>query len=439
AAVRRGHYQHRAAVLVRSADDIARSFADLDADDGVPAVSLGRVKALRPVDTAFVFSGRGPQWPGMGRGLARHSAAFRDRLQECDALMRPLLGVSVSELVTGKDDAARERHWQPVLFAFQASLTAMWQAVGITPSAVVGHSVGEVAAAYAAGVLTLEDAVTVICARHQAVARAAEGTMGVVALAAEDAEKLLAEIGGGGADHQVWVAAVNSGSSTVLAGTRAGLDEVHARLAESGVDYRAVDVDFPSHSPLMAPAAAWLRGEIAGIRPHPATVPLYSTVTGTLADGTTWDVAYWADNLTGTVRFADALRQLRDAGTTVFLEIGPHPVLVPAVEEENESAGHEAAVLASARRDADTTTWLGSLGDLYCLGADIHWEGLYPSGNFVPLPGQPWQRERFWLPDEAALDQETETPVPGSRASTTARAAAGNTSVPARDSRAEHP
>jgi acyl transferase domain-containing protein/aryl carrier-like protein len=295
----------------------------------------------------------------------------------------------------------------------QVGLAALWRAWGIEPAAVVGHSMGEVAAAHVAGALTLEDAAAVICRRSRLLRRiSGQGEMAVVELTLAEAEAALA-----GYEARLSVAVSNSPRSTVLSGDPAALAAVLAALEARGVFCRRVKVDVASHSPQVDVLREELLAALAGIRPARARVPMRSTVTGALVDGTELGASYWADNVRQPVRFAAAVQALLADGHALFVEVSPHPLLVPAVEEmlraarPADAAGVGAAgvgaagmAIASLRRAHDErAAMLESLGALWARGQSVAWSQLFPGGGRrVPLPTYAWQRERHWLETEVS-------------------------------------
>ncbi|MFI0777872.1 acyltransferase domain-containing protein [Streptomyces sp. NPDC021212] len=319
-------------------------------------------------EVVFAFAGQGHQWLGMGRELLRAVPAFREAVERCDAAVRAETGWSVLDQLT--DDAAgprlsRSDVLQPTLFTMQVALAEVWRSWGVRPAAVVGQSMGEVAAAHVAGALTLQDAVTIQVRRSALLHRiSGKGTMALVELSAEEAEREIA-----GARGLVCVAGYNGPASTVLAGDLGELERILDRLEARDVYCKQVKDTAPSHSPFVEELRADLEAALAHIRPRPAAVPMYSTVTLERIAGPELTGAYWIRNLREPVRFASAVELLRAAGHEVFLEISGHPVLQEAIQQCLEHGGRTGHVLASGRRAAELRSMRASRDALAALGA----------------------------------------------------------------------
>ncbi|MCP3097313.1 SDR family NAD(P)-dependent oxidoreductase [Myxococcus sp. K15C18031901] len=399
ASSRRAHHAHRLAVLAdhpeRTAERL-RAFASGAQPEGTWS---GRRAFGSRRKVVFVYPGQGAQRAGMGRELMAREPVFRDALIQVDQSLRPLLGWSVLDELSADEQRSRLGEIdinQPVLFAVEVALTALWRSWGVEPDAVMGHSMGEVVAAHVAGALSLEDACLIICHRSRLM-RTLGGrgaTMALVDLSAQEAEEAIRPW-----RDRLWVGGLNGPRSQVLSGTPEALQEAVAALGQRGVFTRWVKMDVPSHTPLVEAICRELEGRIGGITPRAGQVPLCSTVTGQLIDGAKLDAAHWGSNLRLPVRFEAASRTLLASEHRVFVEVSPHPVLLPALEQTVRATDTEGLYLASLRRGEDERqTMLASLGALYATGHRVAWSRLYPSqGQLVPLPAYPWQRERFWM------------------------------------------
>ena len=394
AATRRQHLEQRLALAARTPAEAIEALDAFLAGGDHAALATGVAADAAP-RVAFVFPGQGGQWQGMARDFLAQEPVFRQSMQACDAAIRAVAGWSLLERLESNDSAWLERidEVQPALFALQVALATLWQTWGIAPAAVVGHSLGEVAAAHVAGALNLADAARIICLRSQLLRRVAGlGAMAVVGLTVDEAQAALADY-----SDRVSVAVSNSAQSTVISGEPAAVDAILAALQARNVFCRRVNVDVASHSPQMEPLAAELHTMLADVQPAAATIPFYSTVTARAEAGDTLAAEYWARNLRRPVRFAEGMGQMVDDGCTVFVEIGPHPVLVTAIEENLRQRGVAGAAVASLRREANgPLTMRAALGILHTVGAPVAWQAL-ENGGITPLPTYPWQREHHWL------------------------------------------
>jgi acyl transferase domain-containing protein/acyl carrier protein len=392
AALRRTHHEHRLAVVGRSRAELAARLEAFAAGEPAVGVAAGRTGRGERRGIVFAFSGQGPQWSGMGRQLLEAEPVFRDAVERCDEAFRPWLGGSLMEKLGQVEDALdRTELAQPAIFALQVGLTELWRSWGVTPTAVVGHSVGEIAAAWAAGVLTLDEAARVAAVRGGAMASArGRGGMLAVELGEAEARGLLADLG-----SPLEIAAVN-GPSVTLGGAPEDLDAAMEELTRRGATGRRLRVDYAFHTVQMEPFDAEVEARLSDLRPRPAAVPLISTVTGGLLEGPEMDGSYWRANVRQPVRFGDAVAALAAAGHTAFLEIGPHPVLAGSIAQAVDPS---ATILASLRRGRDgRETLLESLAGLYVLGWPVDWRGVFPDGGRrAPLPSYPFQRQRYWF------------------------------------------
>ena len=381
----------RAAVVAADREGLVAGLRGLAAAADPPATREG---TLSPAAIAFVFSGQGPQWWGMGRRLLTENALFRNVLERCDAEFARCGDWSLlTEL--GRDATTsrmqQTRIAQPAIFAIQAGLAAVWRSWGIVPARCVGHSVGEIAAAHEAGVLSFEEACLVAYHRGRTMDLASsQGGMIAVGLARGELAPWLADC-----RDDVSIAAVNGPTSLTLSGAAAVIERLAVGFEEAGIFCRRLAVEYAFHSPLMMPVRDELLAALAGIRPRPATIPLVSTVTGAAIAGGELDGEYWWRNVRQPVLFADAMRVLAEAGTRVAIEVGPHPVLAYAINECFQAAGRPVEVIPSLHREVDDVEGLlGSLGRLHTLGLDIDWSRLHRRPRRrLPLPPEPFQTQ----------------------------------------------
>lgn len=400
AALGRSHLEIRAAVVTTDSGELnALLTAGENGEELQGLIRSGRVPA-NPPSLAWVFSGQGAHWPGMGRDLLDHEPAFRKAVEACDACFAEDLGGSLIEWLQRPDPADDDHRdptdWvQPAVFAVQVGLSALWRSWGIEPSLCVGQSLGEVAAAHVAGILTLEDAARVVLHRSRLMRRVeGEGATAVVGLTRDEAELTIVGFAG-----RLGVAGSNSPKSSVISGDPESLESLLEALAARDVFARRLgDVRVAFHSPQMDPLVDELVAALEGLTPRPASIPLVSTVTGTPVDGETLDAAYWGRHLRQPFLFADAIAEASRQGHGTFLEISPHPVLSTPMRETLKAEGHEGRTFMSLRRGRDPwQTLYGTLAELYCVGWDIRWQEVHGEGDRpVPLPPYPWQRETFW-------------------------------------------
>ncbi|WP_437775825.1 acyltransferase domain-containing protein [Sorangium sp. So ce1097] len=400
AGVRRSHNDCRAALVAGSREELAELLDALLRGEARAGVARGERSPGRRPKVAFVFPGQGSQWVGMGRALAEAEPVFRATLEAWDEAIRRELGWSVLEEL-GADEGRSRLHRidvvQPALVAVEVALAALWRSWGVEPDAVVGHSMGEVAAAHVAGALSLEDAARVICRRSRLLGRlSAQGAMALVELPLAEAARALR-----GHEDRASVAASNSPRSTVLSGDRAALEDILAGLARRGVFWRWVKVDVASHSQQVDPLLEALGDALSEVAPSAARLPMVSTVTGESVEGPELTAAYWVRNLREPVLFSPAVSRLAGEGHALFLEMSPHPILAPAIEEGLRDGAHEGVALGSLRRGHDERrSMLSALGAVYAHGHPVDFRRLFPQGGrAVRLPGYPWQRERYWIDD----------------------------------------
>ncbi|SES41701.1 type I polyketide synthase [Lentzea albida] len=357
--------------------------------DGITEAARGKVVpgADRPV---LVFPGQGAQWRGMGRGLLETSAEFAESIAACEKALSPYVDWSLTEVLRGALELDEVDVVQPVSWAVMVSLAAVWRSHGVEPSAVLGHSQGEIAAACVAGVLSLEDGARIVAVRSQAIKRVLSGKGAMASVAAS--QEVVAERMG-----RLSLAAVNGPVSLVVSGEPGDVDEFVEGCRRDGIRAKRVPVDYASHSAQVEALADELRESLAGVTARQGEVPWLSTVIARWVDPAELDAEYWYDNLRGTVRLRDAVEVLVREGHGVFIECGPHPVLTTGVQDTLEAIGSTAAVLGTLRHDDDTPQrLLTSLAEAFVAGAGVDWRRVVPSGRLVDLPPYAFQHQRFW-------------------------------------------
>jgi polyketide synthase 12 len=407
----RSAFEHRAVI---AGPDLTGGLAALAAGEAHPAVVTGRAVGS---DAVLVFPGHGSQWPGMGAELLDASPVFAARIAECERALARHVDWSLTEVLR-HDTAALSRVdvVQPALWAVTVGLAAVWAHYGVKPAAVAGHSLGEIAAAYVAGALSLDDAAMIVSVRGRELRRlAGAGAMASIAATAEEVERLLAGAG------DVTIAAINGPRSTAVSGDPEQVAAVVAAARRQGLRARPIDIDYASHSPQVDLIAGELAEGLADITPMASDVAFYSTVTGTRIDGTRLDAAYWAANLRRPVRFADTIRALVDDGYRVFIEASMHPALTVGMTETFEAADVTAAAVPTLRRaEGGLGRLVRSLGEAYAAGAAVDWTAWFPGDpppRVVDLPTYAFQRTRYWLADRAGAQAGTASGHPVLRVS----------------------
>ncbi|MCK1820114.1 type I polyketide synthase [Streptomyces sp. XM83C] len=392
--VKTGH-RYRFAVPAHDTADLAARLREA-ADDPDLLARLTAAPAGKP-RTAFLFTGQGSQYGGMTAGLYRDSALYRRFLDEADDALLPHTGRSVRDLILAGDDDVHQTRWtQPALFAVEYALARTLTELGIRPDLLLGHSVGEYAAAVLAGALTLDGAARLITARGALMQQLPEGG-GMLSVRAPLAE--VAPLVDG--EPLVGVAAVNGPEATVLSGDLGVLERIETELVSRGLTTRRLTVSHAFHSPLMRPMLeefALVAREVGGGVPD---IPVYSTVRGRVLDGEAMDAVYWIEHIGATVRFQDAADALLDTGPTHLVEIGPQPVLSGMVRRlgRRDRAGAPAHVLPVRGLDSGGRDVAEALAELYRGGAEPRWEAVYPAEERVPQPLVPYvfsDEHRYW-------------------------------------------
>ncbi|BBB01307.1 polyketide synthase [Actinacidiphila reveromycinica] len=388
----RSLFDHRAVVVGSGREELVAGLSSLAAGEPAGNVVADGVRSGAGRRVVFVFPGQGAQWVGMAAGLLESSSVFRESMELCGEALRPfvewdLLGVlgEGDEVVLGRVDVV-----QPVLWAVMVSLAAVWRSWGVVPTAVVGHSQGEIAAACVAGGLSLGDGARVVALRSRAIAGALAGRGGMVAVSLP-VEGVRGLLSGG-----LSVAVVNSPGGVVVAGPVEELDALLVVCEERGVRARRVPVDYASHSVFVELIEDRVLADLAGLAPVSSGVPMYSSVSGERVDTAGLDGGYWYRNLRQTVEFERATRALAADGFSVFVEVSPHPVLTVAVQD---TLGEGVVAAGTLRRhEGGLDRFLLSAAELFVRGVPVAWDGLFAGRRTrrVDLPTYAFQRRRYW-------------------------------------------
>ena len=411
-AARRAHLSHRLA-LVGAPESLAGRLArfagrgelgDEAAGEGEQLAEASGVAPATERKVVFVFPGQGSQWLAMGRVLIEQEPVFAAAVARCEEALREFVDWSLHSVLSDPADDA----WlesvdviQCSLWAMQVSLAELWRSWGVEPHAVVGHSMGEVAAACVAGAISLRDGARIMSNRSRlARRRSGAGGMLHVALSARQAEEIVR-----GKEALVAVAVCSSPRATVLSGDLATLAQIEQALTDREIFCAPVRVDYASHSPQMDGLLDELREVLAPVAPSACSVPMYSTSLARLVAGEELAADYWAMNLRNPVRFADVVQALTQDGHEVFVEVSPHPVLVSSIEETLEAAELDGKAIATLRREhGGRDQMLARLCDLHASGAAIRWEdsALIPDAPAIDLPRYPWEHDSHWLGESGA-------------------------------------
>lgn len=396
--VGRTAFSHRLALLGATPTQFVEQLTAFAEGSPLRKGFSGQVAESTTPAVVFLFTGQGSQYWGMGRSLYETQPDFRAALDRCDEILRPHLERPLLSVLFDEENQAdlnQTQYTQPALFAFEYALAELWQAWGVKPAAVLGHSIGEYVAACVAGVFSLEDGLKLIAQRGKLMqSLPATGAMAAVFADEATVADAIAPF-----SATVSLATLNGPENTVIAGVKEDVQTVLAQLGEDGIRSKLLEVSHAFHSPLMDPILNLFEHTARRIPSHPAQLPLVSNVTGQfLAPGEVLDGAYWRRQAREPVRFGDAIASLHQAGYTLFLEIGPHPVLTGM----GKRCVSDPALqwLPSLRKGIDVwETLLTSLGQFYCQGVKVNWAGFDQPyrRRKVSLPTYPFQRQRYWI------------------------------------------
>ncbi|WP_230255469.1 non-ribosomal peptide synthetase/type I polyketide synthase [Rhodopirellula halodulae] len=431
----RTHHDLRTLVFGTDAASLQDEWRQLAAnlnDGGEPHPKHRLPAETRDKGVVFLCCGQGPQWWAMGRGLYRDYAVFAECIQRIDREFQqhaPTWSL-IEELHRDAESTRMNRTSiaQPALFAIQVAQAAMWQSVGVKPSLIIGHSVGEIAAAHLSGGLSFEDACCVAIHRGRTMDLAtSRGSMIAVGLTEAEAKQRIANLAEVDAEmpSTVAIAAVNGPASITLSGDSDAVERLAVAIEADGIFCRRLAVEYAFHSPQMEPVREELLRSLQHVQTQPLHTPMVSTVTGRrIEQGESLGGDYWWTNVRQGVRFADAIMHASEEGFGIGIELGPHPVLAFATTECYGHTDQDIQLIATARRakeepateselfDSDESQWLAGLRDLYAFGLDLDWEGLVSkNAPRTDVPLYPMQRQTLWAESEQSKRSRLMTTV----------------------------
>ncbi|TYB85036.1 type I polyketide synthase [Oceaniovalibus sp. ACAM 378] len=405
----RDHYPHRIAVVAASA---AEADALLQAGDRTDKRYAKDTVGQRAPKLAFVFTGQGAQYPGMAAGLYDAHPVFRTEIERCAAFLDGVMPVPLLSVIKGNTDEVDETAVaQPALFAVEWALAALWRSWGVVPDMVLGHSLGEYVAACVAGVFTLEEALTLVAKRGAMMQSLDEpGAMSALQITPDAARDLIAPW-----RDQLDIASINGPQNVVISGAVAAMDAADAAARANGFTPTRLRVSHAFHSPLMEPMLSAFEAAVANCTLTVPEISLISNLTGQVESGKLTEPGYWREHVRAPVRFADGLGTAAKAGASVFLEIGPHPALLP-VAQANLDAAHTTWLSSLRRGHDDLQEMLENLSRLYVGGVNVDWRSFdTPWPRQRPrLSGYPFSRARYWIePTKKAKVPSTAGNLPG--------------------------
>lgn len=403
ASVRRMHHHElRLSLVAESKEEFQGLLEHLDLNELPSGASTGSARVHGRPRVIFVFPGQGSQWLGMGRELYRDEPAFREAIELCDRVIQREIGVSIIDQIHANEARSRSNEidvLQPLLFSIEVALGALWRSWGIVPDYVVGHSMGEVAAAYVAGLLDMETAAKIICQRSRLMRGIRGfGAMGLISLSMEEVQNAIAT-----RTTEVSIAASNGPQTTVLSGDPQALDDTFKSLEAKGIFCRRINVDVASHSPQVDVLRDELLRSLHNVRAHNGQTRMISTVTSNQVEPSELSAHYWWNNLRQPVLFYQVIQRLASERFSIFLELSPHPILISPIQETLQQLPDSGIVLESMRRQTSQKRVLfETLGALWVQGVPIDWQKIYADGNVAALPTYPWRRQKHWIESTAA-------------------------------------
>ncbi len=394
ASLRRAHFELRETFIATSKDALLDKMNDFIENNNYS--SKKKFDKKEKIKTVFVFPGQGAQWISMGKHLLQNEPVFKSALDECAHVFSSFVDWDLLDEINKNETESRLHEIdivQPVLVAIEIALANLWMSKGVFPDIVIGHSMGEIAAAYVAGNITISDAAKIIITRSLLMKQlSGKGAMGATDLTLEEAQELL-----NGYEDKLAVAVINGKNSTVISGDPSALNQVFEKLETQGRFNRKIKVDVASHSPQMDVIKHDLFQALQNIQPQNSNIQFYSTATDEIVEGKNLSADYWVKNLRNTVQFGNAVQHVLQDTQVAFIEMSPHPLLIHALNENIQDA--KAVAISSFTRDKnEIVEFYTNLGELHASGFSIDWKNIYPNINkFIQLPNYAWQKERYWF------------------------------------------
>jgi len=405
ASIGRSHFDHRLAVIASNKNELVVGLKEWFAGAAPKNVFQATVPSNRDLRVAFLCTGQGAQYIGMGQQLYNQEPVFRAAIDQCNSIFTEYHTSSLLDVLYPSEEQTspidETTYTQAALFSIEYALGQLWKHWGVSPSVLLGHSVGEYAAGCLAGVFSLEDGMKLIVHRGKLMGSLPrEGGMMSIYAARHTVEPLLAEF-----KNTLSVAAENSPTQTVISGVTTSLNALESKLKEKGIKTIRLEVSHAFHSELMQPMVAAFREVAEQVIYHEPTTPMVSLVTGKLAGAEIATADYWVNHILAPVSFRSGMEALQALAPDVYLEIGPHPILLAlgmACVQDKTSAQW----LASLKRQRGQQVQLPlSPAELYVHGAKVRWSDFYPEKQRkVQLPTYPFQRSRYWV--ETAAEKE---------------------------------
>jgi acyl transferase domain-containing protein/NADPH:quinone reductase-like Zn-dependent oxidoreductase/acyl carrier protein len=401
--IRKADLPFRAAIIFQNNADIINGLqAIIDGKSSDNVITGYNEEKKR---TALVFPGQGSQWNGMGKMLYESEPVFKDSIQRFAKACEPYIDWSLTEVLFSGNDQTEIDIIQPTLLAIEIALAEWWKSIGLDFKAVVGHSMGEIGAAYIANAITVDEAASIICNRSLLMKKTSgNGSMTYIALAPEKVIEAFK-----GFENQVGIGVHNSPASCVISGDPFAVQSIGDQLEESGAFVRKVKVNVASHSPQMEPLMGDLHSSIEWIQPKNSTIEIFSSVLADEVKGQDLDSNYWTKNLRNTVRFAETIQKMIQDGYGYFVEVSPHPTLLQPIQENAESLQLEVHTSGSIEREKDELySLINQVANYYANGGRISWKKFYDlSFSKIQLPAYPWQREEFWVESKSNNSQRS--------------------------------